>query len=56
MDPLVKLRLPLFVLSFIMTNPEFSTMLDPRDRLILVGTAEQLEEANRMLLPEKNSL
>jgi voltage-gated potassium channel len=38
----------------ILTNPEVSTILDPEDRLILVGTAEQLEEANRMLLPETN--
>ena len=27
----------------ILTNPEVSTILDPTDRLILVGTAEQLE-------------
>lgn len=36
----------------ILTNPEVSTVLDPSDRLILVGTAEQLEEATRMLLTE----
>jgi K+/H+ antiporter YhaU regulatory subunit KhtT len=39
----------------ILTNPEVSTILDPEDRLILVGTAEQLEEATRLLLPENNA-
>jgi voltage-gated potassium channel len=39
----------------ILTNPEVNTILNPSDRLILVGTPEQLEEATRMLLPEKNS-
>jgi len=38
----------------ILTNPEVSTILDPADRLILVGTAEQLEDATRMLLPENS--
>ena len=90
MNPLVKLRLPLFVLVLIMItgtigyrvmypvalidafymtviaistvgfrevftlDPEVNTILDPSDRLILVGTADQLEEANRMLLPESS--
>ncbi len=39
----------------ILTNPEVNTILDPSDRLILVGTPEQLEEATRMLLPESRA-
>jgi voltage-gated potassium channel len=39
----------------ILTNPEVSTILDPKDRLVLVGTPEQLEEATRMLLPENRA-
>ncbi len=39
----------------ILTNPEVSTILDPTDRLILVGTPDQLEEATRMLLPENRA-
>ena len=35
----------------ILTNPAVSTILDATDHLILVGTAEQIEEATRMLLP-----
>jgi voltage-gated potassium channel len=38
----------------ILTNPEVSTVLNPSDRLILVGTAEQIDEATRMLLPESD--
>ena len=38
----------------ILTNPAVSTILDAADRLILVGTVEQLDEATRMLLPAKN--
>jgi K+/H+ antiporter YhaU regulatory subunit KhtT len=37
-----------------LTNPEVSTILDPTDHLILVGTAEQIEEATKMLLPENS--
>ncbi len=40
----------------ILTNPEVSTILDPSDRLNLVGTAEQLDEAVRMLLPDNSPL
>jgi K+/H+ antiporter YhaU regulatory subunit KhtT len=37
----------------VLTNPAVSTILEATDRLVLVGTVEQLEEATRMLLPEK---
>jgi K+/H+ antiporter YhaU regulatory subunit KhtT len=36
----------------VLTNPPVSTVLEATDRLILVGTAEQLEVATQMLLPE----
>ncbi len=35
----------------ILTNPEVSTILEKGDRLILVGTTEQLERANKKILP-----
>jgi len=37
----------------VLTNPAVSTILEATDRLILVGTKQQLENATRMLLPEK---
>lgn len=40
----------------VLTNPAVSTILDAADRLILVGTVEQLDEATRMLLPADGSL
>ncbi len=39
----------------ILTNPEVSTILEPTDRLILVGTTGQLQDATRMLLPANHS-
>jgi voltage-gated potassium channel len=35
----------------VLTNPEVHTKLQAGDRLILVGAADQLEEATRLLLP-----
>ena len=39
----------------ILTNPQVATVLEASDHLILVGTAEQLEEATRMMLTQNEA-
>ncbi len=40
----------------LITNPPVSHVLEKGDRLILVGTAEQLEKANQKILPPDHEI